>query len=429
MISPGPGEGRPKVRPVERPDPPTYSWRTLAHRDIRWYFIGNASSNVGTWIQNTAQILLAYQLTRSATGVGLVIGAQFISPLFLSPFAGLLADRFDHRRILLATQLVSTVVAATMAVLQSAGRLPLPGLVAGAFLIGVAFTFTLPAQAALIPSLVPADETRAALALNGVSSNVGRALAPILGAGLVVTVGFGWAFALNAASFLLLAGVLITLRPRRAPRVRRASLLDGLRLVRSNRRLQVILLVVAASTVATDPPLVLGPSLAHGLGIGATASSYFLAAFGTGTVFGSLAPQRRCSLSGTARYLSLLGAAIACFALTGTAWIAIVAVAVAGAASLLIGAATQTLLLRAAGPARAGRVMAIWAVAFAGSRPIATAADSWLSGVVGAGSSSVLLALPAILIGGLIVSLKMACRGNRWGNRILGGRIARHAVI
>jgi MFS family permease len=114
---------------------------------FRWYFIGSVTSDFGTWLQNTAQVLLAYQLAHSVLTVGLVTFAQFTSPLLLGPWAGVLADKFGGRRTLLGTQLVSAVVAATLAGLDFSGLLNIKVLVAGAILSGQAFTFALPARA------------------------------------------------------------------------------------------------------------------------------------------------------------------------------------------------------------------------------------------------------------------------------------------
>lgn len=398
------------------------TWSVLAHQDMRRFFIGNSLSNVGTWLQNTAQILLAYQISHSAGAVGLVMGAQFVSPLLLGPVAGAVADRFDRRQILLVTHLGSAGVCSLMAVLQFTGSLDISALVGGAFLVGVGFTFTLPALTALVPALVPRAERRSALAMNGVSSNAGRALAPVLGVGVVLTIGFAWAFVLNAVSFLVLAAILTRLRPRHQSPAKRAPLLDGLRIVSRWRRLQVILLMVAASTVATDPPLVLGPSLATGFGVSETASAYFLAAFGAGTIIGSLTRSRWQGLGEAGGYLAMLGCAIVCFSLASTLWVAIVAVTVAGMASLLVGSATQALILDLVGASQAGRVMAVWVIAYVGSRPLATAADSWFADIVGARTSGVLLALPSLAIATVILGLKASERGRRWGKAALRGR-------
>jgi MFS family permease len=393
----------------------------LVHRDLRWYLAGNICSNLGTWLQNTAQILLAYHLTRSVVGVGLVTGAQFVSPLVLGPWAGAFADRFDRRRLLVTTHVASAVISIGMAGFQFGGRLTLVPLVIGALAIGTAFTFTLPALSAFIPTLVPEEQTRPAMALNAVSFNVGRALAPVLGVGVITTVGFAWAFVLNAISFVALAVVFLMLR---SPKTKRDSqpprLLDGLRIAFRERRILALLMIVALVTITTDPPLVLGPSVAREVfHVPEIRAAYFLAAFGAGTVVASLLPSRGPSLRGSATYLFLLGAAITFFAFTTNIWLAIVAVGVAGAASLLVGTAAQTLLLKLSGPQRAGRVMAVWAVAFAGSRPVATAIDTWLAGTVSARLSSFLLALPALVVAGVILILRTSKRGHEWGHRVL----------
>jgi MFS family permease len=398
-------------------------WYVLSYRDMRWYFVGNSLSNVGTWVQNTAQILLAYQLTHSTSTVGLVVGAQFISPLFLGPVAGTVADRFDRRKVLLSTQIGSALVCSGMAFLQARGALTISALVIGALLVGVGCTFSLPALTTFVPTLVPGDDRRAALAMNGVSSNVGRALAPLLGVGVVVSLGFSWAFALNAASFLTLAVILARLRPRRHTPPRRAPLLEGLRVVARTRRLQVILLMVAAATIATDPPLVLGPSLASELGIGQASAAYFLAAFGVGTFVGSFLPSPGGGLRGAGWYFTILGAAIGFYSLATSVWWAVLFVAVAGVASLLAGAATQALILEITGAATAGRVMAVWAIAYAGSRPVATAVDSWLAGEVGPRWSGVALAMPSFVIGSLILGLRASKRGQIWGKARLEGSL------
>jgi len=389
---------------------------------MRWYLAGNVCSNVGTWLQNTAQILLAFELTRSSSGVALVVAGQFVSPLLLGPYAGVLADRFDRRRLLLVTHFGSALVSAAMAALQAAGSLSLPVLAGGAVLIGVGYTFTLPALAAFVPTLTGPADTQAAMTLHGVSSNAGRALAPVLGGGLVVVAGYGWAFALNALSFVAFAAVLLRLRPRRSGQVQRARLLDGFRAVRADRRIAVLLVMVAVATVATDPPLTLGPSMAsEALGTADTVPAYFLSAFGLGTLTASLLPERRMTLRSTAGRLGLLGIAVIAFAVAPSTPVAVAAAALAGAGFLLVGAATQTLLLGRAAPGAAGRVMAVWTIAFAGSRPIATAADAWLAGIAGPRISSAMLALPAVLTATVVVGLRASVRGRVWALRVLRG--------
>jgi len=381
----------------------------LRHRDFRLYFIGNVCSNFGTWLQNTAQILLAYRLTGSAAAVGLVVCAQFSFPLVVGPWAGMLADRLDRRRLLITTHVASAAIAALLASLEFSGRLGLPALAAGALGIGLAFAFTLPAVTALVPMLVPEDateketeeQTKAAMAMNTVSFNIGRALAPLLGVGLIATVGFGWAFTLNAISFIVLTAVFLVLSPRHPGRpAEKPRLMDGVRIALGERRILVVLGMVAVITVTTDPPLVLGPALARDVfHVTDYWSGYFLAALGTGTVLGSLVPSKGPSLRRVGIYCAFMGGAMVCFGVAPNVWVSTIAALAAGAAALLATAATQTILFALAGPPRMGRVMAVWAAAFAGSRPIASLVDGWLASAVGVRGAAVVIALPALLLG------------------------------
>ena len=133
------------------------------NRCFRLYFIGSATSDFGTWLQNMAQVILAYQLAHSVLTVGLVTFAQFTSPLLLGPWAGVAADRYGSRRTLLATQVVSAVVAATLAGLDFAGLLNAWVLVFGAMITGLAFTFALPARNVTVQRLVSAGQAQARL--------------------------------------------------------------------------------------------------------------------------------------------------------------------------------------------------------------------------------------------------------------------------
>jgi MFS family permease len=376
------------------------AWRVLAHGDFRLYFAGSVLSNIGTWLQNTAQVLLVYRLTRSVLAVGVVTCAQFSSPLLLAPWAGMMADRVGTRRVLMTTQLISAVIAALLAALQFGGMLKEPFLIVGAVLIGLAFTFTLPALSVMVPTLVPEADTKAAMAMNSVSYNIGRALAPVIGVVVISTIGFGWAFALNAVSFVIFTATLLAVHPRAvaAAAPGRSRITDGFRIVWSEPRIMLLLAMVAAVTVAADPVLVLGPSLArHVFGASDVWSGYFLSALGAGTILGSFLPTRQATLRGAAAFLGLLGVAIVSFALAPTIWISVVAAMAAGMACLLTGAATQALLLSHAGPRRAAKVMAVWAIAWAGSKPVASLADGWLAGIVGVRATGVLFAVPAIV--------------------------------
>lgn len=376
-------------------------WRTLADPHFRWYFTGSTASHAGTWLQNTAQMMLAYQLTHSAFSIVLVTGAQFTSPLLLGPWAGILTRRLGNWCALIVTQVASTIITATLAALQFSGTLTLPWLLTGAMAAGLALTFALPAQSVTVTMLVPKSEIKLALAMDSLSYNLGLALAPLFSVTLLVTIGPGWAFALNAESFFLFTLILLVLRARsaRAPaHPARSRVANGFRIALYEPRVMIVLLMVAAVTVAADPILTLSPALARSFGVSSDWSGAFVAALGAGYVLGSLRPIRRTSsIRQAAAVLGALSLAMLAFVLSPWLWLSVIAAAAAGIACLLAGAITRALLLECAGPGRQAQVMAAWATAWAGVKSLATLTDWSLAGVIGLPSTGVLMALPALI--------------------------------
>ena len=377
------------------------SWWVLRNKNFRFYFYGSVVSDLGTWLQNTAQVLLAYRLAHSVFAVALVTCAQFSSPLVLGPWAGVMADRFGGRRTLLGTQIVSALIAATLASLEFAGHLDEIGLVSGAILSGLAFTFALPARNVTVRRLVGGDEirARAAFVMDAVSYNLGRAIAPLLSIAVVHWFGYGWAFAGNALSFVIFTVILWRAgRFGTAERRQRSRVMDGFRIATGDGRIWVLLLMVAAVTVADDPVLVLGPALANHLGVSASWSGWFIAALGGGSVLGSLRRSKHLpSLRLAATALALLAGCMIFFVMAPAAWLSVVAAFGAGITCLIANSAMRTLLSKSAGPERMAPVMAVWAIAWAGSKPLASLTDGLLAGLIGVRWTGVALALPALI--------------------------------
>jgi predicted MFS family arabinose efflux permease len=374
------------------------SWRVLRQPRFRAYFVGSMVSNLGTWLQNTAQLLLAYQFTHSAFAVGLITAAQFSGILLLGPWTGRLANRMGQKRILVGTQLVSAVIAAVMAVLQLNGRLTETGLFCGALGTGLALAFALPVQGAIVSALAPEQETRAAMAMNSVSYNIGRTLAPILYLVVLTSVGAGWAFACNAASFLVYAVTIVTAHPQPMPsQAPHSPDWAGLRLALRRPRILMLLAMVAAITVADDPVQVLGPPLARQvLAVSNVWPAYFLSALGIGTIIGSLLPIGHATLRQAAISLGFLAVSVLVFAAGYALWLSLCAAVAAGVAALLTGASAQALLLETAGPLRVTQVMTLWGIAWAGTKPIASMADGWLATSLGVRWAAAIVVTPAI---------------------------------
>jgi MFS family permease len=376
-------------------------WHVLRNNhDFRSYFIGSVTSDIGTWMQNSAQVLLAYQLAHSVFTVGLVTFAQFTSPLVLGPWAGVAADRFGSRRTLLVTQLTSAGVAAFLAGFDFAGLLSTRVLVAGAIVSGLAFTFALPARNVTVQRLVSADNLKPAFAMDSVSYNLGRALGPVLTMTLsLLGIGFGWAFAANSVSFIVFSGILwiVNMHAETEPE-QRSSARDGFRIAWRDERIRTLLFLVAAVTIADDPILVLGPSLAKQLHASPAWSGWFIAALGAGTVCGSFRRSKhQPAIRLAAMALAALALCMLIFVFGHSMWISCAAAVGAGISCLIANSVTRTALAERAGPDQAAAVMAAWAIAWAGSKPLASLVDGGLGSLIGPQWTGLILATPALI--------------------------------
>jgi MFS family permease len=376
-------------------------WHVLRGNGVfRLYFFGSVVSDFGTWLQNTAQVLLAYQLAHSVLTVGLVTFAQFTSPLLLGPWAGVLTDRLGGRLTLLCTQVTSACVAATLAGLAFGGVLNKWALVTGAIIGGLAFTFALPARNVTVQRLVPPDKLKPAYAMDTVSYNIGRAVAPLLTMAIgLAGVNFAWAFAANAISFIAFSVILwrvrlhATAEPERRSRIR-----DGFLIARRDGRIMILLLMVAAVTIADDPILVLGPALARQLHASPAWSGWFIAALGAGTVFGSFRRSKhQPALRLAATALASLALCMLMFVFAPSMWIAVAAALGAGASCLVANSVTRSVLANRAKPEETAAVMAVWAIAWAGSKPFASLVDGLLGSWIGPQWTGLILATPALL--------------------------------
>lgn len=380
------------------------SWRVFRNQTLRCYFAGSVLSDFGTWLQNTAQVLLAYRLSHSVLVVGMVTCAQFSSPLLLGPWAGVVTDRIGGRKTLLVTQVMAAGFAGLMAALLFSGPINEWWLGSGAVASGLAFTFALPARNVTVRRLVPEKDVESAFAMDSVSYNMGRAIAPPISVLIVMTLGFGWAFAANAVSFLVFAGCLVVAgrgsanQPQKLAERKKSQLKDGFVVAFHNWKIMVLLMMVAAVTMADDPVLVLGPALATHLHAAASWPGYFIAALGAGTVVGSLRPSRHDpSLRLAATALAALAGCMVLFVLSPQAWGSLIAAFGAGVTCLMANSATRTLLARHAGREKEASVMAVWAIAWAGSKPVASLADGWLAGKAGLRWTGFILTVPALI--------------------------------
>lgn len=386
-------------------------------RNYRWFFFGNLASNLGTFCQSIAQSLLVFRLTGSTFLVGVVNFAQYAAVPILAPVAGSVADRYDRRKVLIIAQASAGVAATVLTLLTAFGAINAGVVIVLAAAIGITGAFAFPVGRAFAPLLVSERNLGRAINLDSVSVNIARAIGPVIGALIVSGLGETWAFGVNAVSFFLLAAALLTVRPRAqqvAP-ARRTRFIDGFGLVRRNPLVGALLFIIAACAIAADPPVTLGPEIAERLGGGDLMAGAILGAFGAGGVVGAFvagAESHRHHRK-VARLLGVLVGGIVIFAVATTLPFTLVGSFLAGFGYLTSQTRSSTLLLRSIEDHERGRVMALWSVAFIGTRPLASLLDGWVGEHVNVRAAALVMAVPAAAA--LLLSARLDRRRNRSG--------------
>jgi MFS family permease len=384
------------------PEPARSPLRVLRQRPFGTYFLGSSLSSIGTWFQNIAAGLLVFELTGSTLLVAAVNFAQFIGAVLLAPWAGAAADRFDRRQLLIATQVVAACVGAGLAIVTLLDAVTPAIVVGAALLLGFALAFMVPALQALVPLLVTDRDLAAAVSLNSVSFNLARAVGPVLGALVVERAGYGVAFALNAASFALFVLALLLVRPRPQRRLTgpRPRLREAAALVRSEPAWTAMLLATVVVSMSTDPINTLTPELALDVFDGGQlAAGLLVGAFGAGATLTALTltswlQRQRHTLAGA---MGVQGGGMLLVAVAPTLGVAYLGMALSGA-GFIAGITRSTARLQAEVPdGQRGRVMALWSLAFIGTRPIAAALDGAVAELAGARVAVAVLALPVLL--------------------------------
>jgi MFS family permease len=384
------------------------TFRSLRQRNAKLFFAGMLVSNVGTWMQTTAQGWLVYRLTGEGTSLGLVLACQFVPQLLLGPWSGVVADRTNRRRLTLITQAGMTVQALILGVLDLTGVITMPLVFVFAVVLGVLSALDNPARRGLVTELVDEEDIPNALSLNTAVMTGSRIFGPALAALLVSLVGTGWCFLGNGLSFLAVIGALLAINPaqlRTPPPAPKGGqpLRDGLRFVWHDPVLRstfVILTIV--STFAFNYPVSLLLLASRGLGGGAAAFGLLLSFASIGSLVGSLmiASRLHVGVRTMLATLVVLGVASVTLSLAMSLWTALPLAIPLGAGGAAYIASTNGILLPRTPPHLRGRVLALQATAFLGSTPIGGPVTGWIGDHVGARWS--------LAYGGLI---SLACVG------------------
>jgi MFS family permease len=354
------------------------TFAALAVPNYRRYISGQSVSLVGTWMQMTAQSWLVLTLTHSATALGLVLALQTLPVLFLAPYGGVIADRMDKRRLMIALQAMMGLQALILGVLTVTGAVRVWEVAVLAALLGLNNAFENPSRQSFMLELVGPEYLRNAVSLNSVLVNVARSVGPAVAGLLIAGVGDGVCFLLNAGSFVFVIASLVrmdtTLLNPTPPTPRaRGQLREGLRYVASTPALAVPLAMMGLVGCLTYEFQVTLPVMAdRGLNVGARGFGFMTAAMGIGAVLGGLVIATRGKTGVRPLVISCVGYGVTLVAATLAPSLAIelVALAFVGAASISFMSTGNSTLQLTAEPNMRGRVMALWFVAFQGSTPI-----------------------------------------------------------
>jgi MFS family permease len=370
------------------------TFRALGVYNFRLWSAGALISNIGTWMQRTAQdwIVLAELTDHSATSVGIVMALQFGPQALLLPFTGWAADNLDRRKLLLATQAGLGILALILGLLVVSGHVVLWHVYVIAFLLGCVAAFDAPARQTFVSDLVDDARLANAVALNSTSFAMGRMIGPAVAGLLIASVGTGWVFILNAASFVAVIISLLMLRrdqltPTDISLRLRGGLLDGFRYVWARPDLRAILIMLfLIGTFGLNFPIYIATMSITVFGHGASEYGLLTSMMAVGTVLGALLAARRdrprfgLLMSGSV----LFGCGLTIAAIAPGFWIFGATLFVVGVAALTFMTASNSLVQLSTERSMRGRVMAIRIAIAMGGTPIGAPIVGWTADAFGA---------------------------------------------
>ncbi|WP_336922567.1 MFS transporter [Aquipuribacter sp. SD81] len=378
--------------PRRRPFAQTF--RSLGHRDYRLWAGAAVVSNTGTWMQRVAQdwLVLVDLTADSALAVGVVTGLQFLPMVLLAPWAGLIADRFEKRRILQVSQTLQGLLALGLGLLVLAGAAQVWHVYVFALALGVVTAFDAPARQTYVTSLVPAEDLPNAIGLNAATFHLGRLLGPASAGLLIAWVGTGPVFVINAVSFAFTVVVLAITRTRSPGQGTQG--LSGLERMRQavqyvRTRGDILLVLVLVFVVGTfGLNFQLTTAVMARIEFGRGPESYGL--LGTFLAVGSLtgalvaAGRRRARLRLVVGAVTAFGVASSAAALMPTYWTFAASLVLVGLASLTLMTAANATVQLSTPPELRGRVMALYFAVFIGATPVGAPLIGWIAEAWGA---------------------------------------------
>jgi MFS family permease len=352
--------------------------RALQSRNFQLFFSGQLISLIGTWMQTIAESWLVYRLTGSALLLGSVGFAAQIPVFLFAPLGGIVADRANRQRVVIATQTAAMILALTFATLTLTHRIRVPYIFVLAALLGIVNAFDIPARQAFLIDMVGRENLMNAIALNSSMFNGARIVGPAIAGILVAKIGEGWCFFANGLSYtavitgLMLMQIQCVRRPKSDSPV--ADIIEGFRFAMSAKPIRALLLLLGLVSLVAMPYTVLMPVFAdrilHG---GARGLGLLMGATGVGALAGALTLAFRQGVRGLGRLVAwmcgMFGVSLFLFAMSRKFWLSVLLLIPVGFAMMLEMASSNTLIQSMVPDALRGRVMALYSMMFMGMAP------------------------------------------------------------
>ncbi len=389
--------------------------RALKYKNYRLFFGGQAISLVGTWMQSTAMGWLVYRLTGSELLLGLVAFAGQVPAFFATPLGGLVADRWDRRRMLILTQSLCMAQACALTILYFMGCLSIPWILALTVFVGLVNAFDIPIRHSFVLEMIEKREDLGnAIALNSSLFNGARLLGPALAGLLIQTRGEGICFLINALSFIAVVLAFWAMKTNsKRPKGFNGHVLEGLKegfkYVAGNPPIRSILLILCL--ICFIPFTVLLPVFAKRvLQGGPHTYGFLLGASGLGALMGAIFLASRSDARGLVKIIALggiiFGLGLVATSFVNNPLISLLLAVLIGFGMMVTMASSNTVLQTISDDDKRGRVMSFYTMTFMGTAPLGSLAGGWLAKSMGVPKTFLICGI-ACLVGSIIFAGKV----------------------
>ncbi len=382
------------VRPASRDSKLALAVRALRHRNFQLFFSGQLISLIGTWMQTIAESWLVYRLTGSSLMLGTVGFASQIPVFLMAPIGGIVADRHNRHRVVIATQSSAMILAGILATLTLTHRVQVWHVIVLASCLGVVNAFDIPARQAFLIDMVGREDLMNAIALNSSMFNGARIIGPAIAGILVASIGEGWCFFANSVSYIAVIAGLLMMRIEQPANLAMAgspleNILEGFAFARNTRPIRAILLLLGVVSFVGMPYAVLMPVFAdqilHG---GARGLGILMGATGIGALMGAASLAARVGVKGLGKLIAMcaggFGLSLILFASSRIFWLSTLFLLPVGFFMMVQMASSNTLIQAMVPDQLRGRILAVYSMMFMGMAPFGALSAGAVANHVGA---------------------------------------------